>query len=203
MDTLGDKPAGAQPVATAATANPPASASAAATPAAMSVILALSLCHFLNDTMQSMLSAIYPMLKDNYALTFGQIGLLTFTFQFTASLLQPLIGAYTDKRPIGYALPVGMGFSIARPDAACGGRSLLAAARRGLAGGSGLRRVPSRILAHSPGWPRAESMARRSRSFSLAAISAPPPDRCWRPSSWFPEGRAALHGSASQRCAAW
>ena len=89
------------------------SAGVAATPAAMSIVLALSLCHFLNDTMQSMLSAIYPMLKDNYALTFGQIGLLTFTFQFTASLLQPVIGAYTDKRPVGYALPVGMGFTFA------------------------------------------------------------------------------------------
>lgn len=84
----------------------------AATSAAFSVVLALSLCHFLNDTMQSMLSAIYPMLKTNYALTFGQIGLLTFTFQFTASLLQPLIGAYTDKRPVGYALPFGMGFTF-------------------------------------------------------------------------------------------
>ncbi|OCW58906.1 Fosmidomycin resistance protein [Hoeflea olei] len=84
----------------------------AATSAAFSVVLALSLCHFLNDTMQSMLSAIYPMLKANYALTFGQIGFLTFTFQFTASLLQPAIGAFTDKRPIGYALPVGMGFTF-------------------------------------------------------------------------------------------
>lgn len=95
-----------QPVA----AEPAASASASS--AAMSVVLALSLCHFLNDTMQSMLSAIYPMLKENYALTFSQIGLLTFTFQFTASLLQPLIGAYTDKRPLGYSLPVGMSFTF-------------------------------------------------------------------------------------------
>jgi FSR family fosmidomycin resistance protein-like MFS transporter len=84
----------------------------ASTSAAFTVVLALSLCHFLNDTMQSLISAIYPMLKENYALTFGQIGLLTFTFQFTASLLQPLIGAYTDKRPVGYALPVGMGFTL-------------------------------------------------------------------------------------------
>lgn len=104
----------AVPAATGGDGAPVASpgASAAATPAAMSVILALSLCHFLNDTMQSMLSAIYPMLKANYALTFGQIGLLTFTFQFTASLLQPAIGAFTDKRPIGFALPVGMGFTM-------------------------------------------------------------------------------------------
>lgn len=62
--------------------------------------------------MQSVLAAIYPILKINYALSFGQIGLLTFAFQFTASLLQPAIGAYTDKRPISYALPIGMGFSL-------------------------------------------------------------------------------------------
>lgn len=84
----------------------------AATSAAFSVVVALSVCHFLNDTMQSVLAAIYPILKINYALSFTQIGLLTFAFQFTASLLQPAIGAYTDKRPIGYALPVGMGFTL-------------------------------------------------------------------------------------------
>jgi len=84
----------------------------AATPAAFSVVVALSICHFLNDTMQSVLSAIYPILKINYELSFTQIGLLTFAFQFTASLLQPAIGAFTDKRPIGYALPVGTGFTL-------------------------------------------------------------------------------------------
>ncbi|MDF1609988.1 MFS transporter [Hoeflea sp. YIM 152468] len=95
----------------------PENASAGETPnattsAAFSVVVALSICHFLNDTMQSVLAAIYPILKINYALSFTQIGLLTFAFQFTASLLQPAIGAYTDKRPIGYALPVGMGFTL-------------------------------------------------------------------------------------------
>jgi FSR family fosmidomycin resistance protein-like MFS transporter len=84
----------------------------AATPAAFSVVVALSICHFLNDTMQSVLAAIYPILKLNYDLSFTQIGLLTFAFQFTASLLQPAIGAFTDKRPIGYALPVGTGFTL-------------------------------------------------------------------------------------------
>tara|TARA_R110002020_G_scaffold48855_2_gene139509 strand:+ start:2778 stop:4031 length:1254 start_codon:yes stop_codon:yes gene_type:complete len=112
MDAIGKQASPENPAPGADAARPAAVTSASATPAAMSVILALSLCHFLNDTMQSMLSAIYPMLKTNYALTFGQIGLLTFTFQFTASLLQPVIGAYTDKRPIGYALPVGMGFTM-------------------------------------------------------------------------------------------
>ena len=78
----------------------------------LSIIVAVSVCHFINDIMQSLLSAIYPILKDNYGLDYVQIGLLTFTFQVTASLLQPAIGAFTDKRPIGFALPVGMGFSL-------------------------------------------------------------------------------------------
>lgn len=76
------------------------------------VILAVSLCHFINDVMQSLLAAIYPLLKDNYHLDFWQIGLLTLAFQGTASLLQPLIGMYTDKRPLPYSLPVGMGSSL-------------------------------------------------------------------------------------------
>ena len=62
--------------------------------------------------MQSLLTAIYPILKENYGLDFVQIGLLTFTFQVTASLLQPAIGMFTDKRPMPYSLPVGMGSSL-------------------------------------------------------------------------------------------
>jgi FSR family fosmidomycin resistance protein-like MFS transporter len=75
------------------------------------VILAVSLCHFINDIMQSLLAAIYPMIKTDYGLDFWQIGLLTFTFQVTASLLQPLIGIFTDKRPMPYSLAYGMGSS--------------------------------------------------------------------------------------------
>lgn len=81
--------------------------------AAFAVVFALSACHLLNDVMQSMLTAIYPMLKSNFALDFGQVGLLTLTFQVTASLLQPFIGAYADKRPVTYSLPIGMGFTFA------------------------------------------------------------------------------------------
>lgn len=76
------------------------------------VILAVSFCHMVNDIMQSLLAAIYPLLKANYSLDFWQIGLLTFTFQVTASLLQPLIGMYTDRRPLPYSLPWGMGASL-------------------------------------------------------------------------------------------
>lgn len=73
------------------------------------IILAVSLCHLINDVMQSLLAAIYPMLKRDYGLDFWQIGVLTMTFQGTASLLQPMIGFYADKRPMPYSLPVGMG----------------------------------------------------------------------------------------------
>jgi len=76
------------------------------------VLSAISFCHLLNDMMQSLLPAIYPMLKDSYDLSFGQIGLLTFTYQLTASLLQPLVGLYTDRHPKPYSLAVGMGFSL-------------------------------------------------------------------------------------------
>jgi FSR family fosmidomycin resistance protein-like MFS transporter len=77
------------------------------------VLVTISTCHMLNDMMQSLLLAIYPILKSNYALDFGQIGLITLTFQVTASLLQPAIGLYTDHRPQNYALSLGMGFTFA------------------------------------------------------------------------------------------
>lgn len=81
----------------------------AAEATAFTVIMAVSVCHLLNDVMQSMLAAIYPMLKANYGLDFWQIGLITMMFQVTASLLQPIIGLTTDRRPMPYSLPVGMG----------------------------------------------------------------------------------------------
>lgn len=77
------------------------------------VLAAISFCHFLNDTLQSIIPAIYPILKTSYNLDFGQIGLITLMFQLTASLLQPLVGLFTDSRPTPYSLPVGMGFTLA------------------------------------------------------------------------------------------
>jgi len=79
---------------------------------ALGVLAAISFCHLLNDMMQSLLPALYPMLKSSYRLSFGQIGLLTFTFQFTASLLQPLVGAFADRSPRPYSLAIGMGFTL-------------------------------------------------------------------------------------------
>ena len=77
-----------------------------------SIIMAVSFCHLLNDTMQSLIPALYPMIKDSYGLDFTQIGILGLVFQVTASLLQPLIGIYTDKKPLPYSLSVGMGFTL-------------------------------------------------------------------------------------------
>jgi FSR family fosmidomycin resistance protein-like MFS transporter len=76
------------------------------------ILLALSFSHMLNDTIQSLLPALYPFLKDGFHLSYTQIGLITLTFQLTASLLQPVVGLYTDRRPKPYSLAVGMGFSL-------------------------------------------------------------------------------------------
>jgi len=87
-------------------------AKADATSTVMNVLLALSVAHMLNDTFQAMLPAIYPLLKDSYHLTFTQIGLITLTYQLTGSLLQPVVGFYTDRKPKPYSLPMGMGATL-------------------------------------------------------------------------------------------
>src|SRR5205823_13483803 len=76
------------------------------------VLVTLSVSHMLNDMMQSLIPSLYPMLKEAHGLDFGQIGLITLAFQLTASLLQPLIGMYTDKRPMPYSLAIVMTFSV-------------------------------------------------------------------------------------------
>ena len=77
------------------------------------VLGAISVSHLLNDTIQSLVPAIYPVLKQSFQLTFGQIGLMAFTLQLTASLLQPVVGFYTDRRPTPYSLVAGMCCSLA------------------------------------------------------------------------------------------
>ncbi|MBV6306241.1 MFS transporter [Candidimonas humi] len=103
---------------------PPASTAAAATtdaaPAAASktagvafgVLGAISVTHLLNDMMQSVLLALYPVLKGNFDLSFAQVGVITLAFQFSSSLLQPLIGLFTDKKPQPFSLPIAMGFTF-------------------------------------------------------------------------------------------
>lgn len=79
---------------------------------AMGILFALSLCHLLNDTIQALIPAIYPLLKDSFQLNFTQIGLITLAFQMVGSVFQPIVGFYTDKHPRPYSLVVGMGTTL-------------------------------------------------------------------------------------------
>jgi MFS transporter, FSR family, fosmidomycin resistance protein len=79
---------------------------------AIRILASISFCHLLNDMLQSVIPAVYPILKDTYRLNFGQIGLITLTSQLTASLLQPLVGLYTDRRPTPWSLAAGMGLTM-------------------------------------------------------------------------------------------
>ena len=91
----------------------PAAAAAQAPRTAYAVLAAISVSHLLNDTIQSLLPAIYPLLKSVFGLSFSQIGLMTLSLMLTASVLQPVVGLITDRRPMPLALVVGMGFTLA------------------------------------------------------------------------------------------
>lgn len=90
----------------------PASQLSPAAKTSFKILTAISICHLLNDLIQALIPAIYPILKDSFHLDFSQIGLITLTGQLTASLLQPLIGHYTDKNPKPYSLAIGMTFTL-------------------------------------------------------------------------------------------
>jgi FSR family fosmidomycin resistance protein-like MFS transporter len=95
------------------TLSAPAPASVRAdTHTTFAILVSLSGCHLLNDMNQSLVPALYPILKDSYQLDFGQIGLITLAFQLTASMLQPVVGMVTDRRPQPYSLPIAMGCSL-------------------------------------------------------------------------------------------
>ena len=143
------------------------SRAAADTNTTFAVLITLSTCHLLNDMNQSLVPAIYPILKHSYDLDFGQIGLITLAFQLTASMLQPVVGMVTDRRPQPYSLPVAMGCSLV-------GLLLLAVAHcygadpvRRRAGRDGLLGVPSGGIARGahgqrrPLWLRAVAVPGR------------------------------------------
>lgn len=79
---------------------------------AFAILSMLAACHMLNDMLQSIISAVYPLLKDSLLLNFTQIGLITLVFQLSSSIFQPVVGLITDKRPQPYSLPIGMAFSM-------------------------------------------------------------------------------------------
>ena len=84
----------------------------AAQTTALGILFAVSGSHMLNDMMQALAPALYPVFRDQYSLSFFETGVITFTFQLTASMLQPAIGLFTDRRPVPYALPFAMGFTL-------------------------------------------------------------------------------------------
>src|SRR5262245_36099558 len=77
-----------------------------------SILITISFSHLLNDTLQSLIPSIYPVVKNSLQLNFSQIGFITLTFQLCASLFQPLVGAYTDRKPQPYSLATGMFFTL-------------------------------------------------------------------------------------------
>lgn len=105
------------------TQNQAASGSPSARPTVLAILFAISFSHLLNDTIQSVIPAIYPLLKTSFHLSFVQVGLITLAFQMTASILQPLVGLYTDRRPQPFSLACGMGLTL-------GGLILLSQASR-------------------------------------------------------------------------
>src|SRR5512136_2656155 len=96
----------------AAQAAAPSLSTASANSTTFAVILSLSFCHLLNDMMQSLVPALYPILKSSYGLSFSQVGLITLAFQCTASMLQPLVGLYTDRHPQRYSLATGISLTL-------------------------------------------------------------------------------------------
>jgi MFS transporter, FSR family, fosmidomycin resistance protein len=125
-----------------------------ATRATMPILLALSLTHFLNDLIQSMIPAIYPLIKESYNLDYGQIGIITLTFQLTASIFQPVVGHVTDKHPMPYSSVAGMGSSLAGlivlANAGSYGMLLVGAALVGL-GSSIFHPEATRLARHASG----------------------------------------------------
>jgi FSR family fosmidomycin resistance protein-like MFS transporter len=113
---LSENTIASRPIATPRVAGPrvagPRVAGDANTNTTFAILASLSVCHLLNDMNQSLVPAIYPILKQSYDLDFGQIGLITLAFQLTASMLQPAVGLATDRRPTPFSLPVAMGCSL-------------------------------------------------------------------------------------------
>src|SRR5579872_6303100 len=78
----------------------------------LGILFALSFCHLLNDSIQALLPAIYPLLKESFNLSFTRIGMITLTFQMVGSVFQPVVGSYTDRHPKPYSLVIGMGITL-------------------------------------------------------------------------------------------
>jgi len=160
---------------------------------------AISFAHFLNDMIQSLIVAIYPLLKGNFNLNFAQIGLITLTYQITASILQPVVGLYTDKNPRPYSLALGMGFTLVGllllSVAPNYGLVLLAAALVGT-GSSIFHPESSRVARMASGGRHGLAQS----IFRWVEMQVVLWGLCWLPGSSSLKVRVALRGSLSQPC---
>ena len=171
---------------------------------AVPVLAAVSVSHLLNDLIQSLLPAIYPILKESFRLDFAQIGLLTLTFQITASLLQPLVGLLHRQagraRSPWWSAWASRSIGLLTLSQAAYLSRCCSWARPWWAWGRpcSIRNPPG-----WPGWRRAGGMGWPSRCSRSAATPARPSGRCWRPSSSCPWGSPASPGSRSSPCWRW
>jgi len=160
---------------------------------AFAILIVISVCHLLNDMMQTLLSAIYPLLQTNYGLSFAQIGMITLTFQGTASILQPMVGFYIDRHPRPYSLSVGMGLTLIGlvlfSQAGSYSVLLLAAALVGT-GSSVFHPESSRVARMASGG----DMAWRNRCFRWVEMLDRPLAHCLPLLSYSAEDRAAWPG---------
>jgi MFS transporter, FSR family, fosmidomycin resistance protein len=160
----------------------------------LAVLLAVSFAHLLNDTIQAIIPAIYPLLKESFQLTFAQVGLITLTFQLTASILQPIVGLYADHRPVPFSLAAGMGVTllglILLSVAGSYALLLIAAALVGM-GSSIFHPEASRVARLASGGKHglAQSL------FQVGGNAGARLARCLRRSSSFPMGNQILGGS--------
>ena len=161
---------------------------------ALKILGAISLAHLLNDVIQSLIPAIYPLLIETHNLTYGQIGLITFSFQLTASLLQPVVGIYTDRRPKPYSLAVGMGATLvgllllSQADSLW---TIMASAALVGTGSSIFHPEASRMAHLAAGGRHGFAQA----LFRSAATLARRSDRCWPRGSSCRAGKARSRGS--------
>ncbi len=176
-----------------------APATSQSSPLVMRIIGAVALAHLINDLIQAVLPSIYPMLKASYGLTFTQIGLITLTFQLTASLLQPWVGYHTDRHPKPWLLPAGTVCTLIgilmMSVVGSFPMILLAAGLIGV-GSSTFHPEASRVARLASGGVSAW----HSRRFRSAVMRVRLSGRCWRRRSSFPTVRVMWPGSDCSRC---
>ena len=137
---------------------------------AFPILIALSASHCLNDLLQSVITAVYPLFKQDLSLSFAQIGLITLVYQMSASVFQPIMGLIFDKRPIAWSLPLGMCFTLAGILNLSFATNLYWLLASVFFGGHRLLRIASRSVAHYFFWLPEASAGWRSRSFRWAVI---------------------------------